>query len=371
VRVVLDYRPALRERSGVGEYTHGLAQALLAASAADRLQLTLFSSSWKDRIVLAENLRGARVVDRRVPVSLLNLVWHRAGWPPIELLTRGRFEVAHSMHPLLMPARRAARIVTIHDLHFMTHPERARAEIRRDYPRLARAHAHRADAIVTVSRFTAAEIVSRFEVPAERIAVCPPGAPPWPPRARAPEAGYVLFFGTLEPRKNVGGLLDAYALLAERRRDLPQLILAGKASDAAGPWLERIARAPLAGLVRHVGYISPSQRQALYQGARCLVQPSFDEGFGIPVLEAMTVGVPVIVTDRGALPEVSAGAGPVVPAGDAGALADAIARLLNDPAFAAQCTERGLARAAEFRWDRTARLVYETYQRAIERRGLM
>jgi glycosyltransferase involved in cell wall biosynthesis len=370
VRVVIDYRPALRERSGVGEYTHGLAQALVAASRdGDRaLALTLFSSSWKDRLAADAELAGARLVDRRVPVSLLNLAWHRAGWPPIELVAGAAFDVAHSMHPLIMPARRAARVITIHDLNFMTHPERTRAEIRRDYPGLARAHAHRADAIIAVSRFTAGEIERRLEIPGERIAVCPPGGPSWAPRPRPPAEGYVLFMGTLEPRKNVGGLLDAYEQLAARRRDLPQLLLAGRATEAACPWLDRIARAPLDRLVRHVGYIEPARRQSLYEGARCLVQPSFEEGFGIPVLEAMTLGVPVIVTDRGALPEVANGAGQVVPAEDADALAAAIARLLDDTAFAAQCIERGLARASEFRWDRTARLVYETYQRAIERR---
>ena len=370
MRVILDYRAALRERSGVGEYTHGLARALVARAADHRaLDLTLFSSSWKDRVTPDGDLRGASFVDRRIPVSLLNLAWHRFNWPPAEAIAGRSFDVAHSMHPLILPARRAALVVTIHDLNFLEHPERTRAEIRRDYPALARDHARRADAVVVVSQFTAREVQRRFDLPPEKVAVCSPGAPSWSARERAPADGYVLFFGTLEPRKNVGGLLDAYERLAARRRDLPQLILAGKASAAARPWLERLTRPPLDRLVKQLGYVDPDSRRALYEGAHCLVQPSFEEGFGIPVLEAMTVGVPVVVTDRGALPEVVGDAAPIVPAGSADALAAAIERMLDDRAFAAQCAARGLVRAADYSWDRTAQRVYETYQQAIEHRG--
>jgi glycosyltransferase involved in cell wall biosynthesis len=289
-------------------------------------------------------------------------------WPPVESLARDAFDVAHSMHPLLMPARAAARIVTVHDLNFLSHPERTRAEIRRDYPALARAHARRADAIIAVSRFTAAEVQRHFDVPADRVSVCSPGAPPWQARQHAPAAGYVLFFGTLEPRKNVSGLLDAYEQMAARRRDLPELLLAGQATDAARPWLERIARAPLAGHIRHIGYVDPARRRALYDGAICLVQPSFEEGFGIPVLEAMTAGVPVVVTNRGALPEVVGDAGLVVAADEPEELAAAIERLVDDRAFSSECALRGIARAAQYRWDVTARRVYATYEYANRHR---
>src|SRR6185503_18102057 len=119
----------------------------------------------------------------------------------------------HSSHPLLLPSATAAQVVTIHDLNFLSNPERTRAEIRRDYRVLARDHANRADAILVSSAFTAGEVERVLSVPRDRIAVSPPGAPDWTPRAAAPNDGYVLFFGTLEPRKNISGLLDAYELL--------------------------------------------------------------------------------------------------------------------------------------------------------------
>jgi glycosyltransferase involved in cell wall biosynthesis len=381
VRAVIDYRPALRERSGVGEYTSQLAQALLRVYAADlaagTFALSVFSSSWSDRLRVPPELAAAAAFDRRVPVRLLNFAWHRLGWPSVESLTGAAFDVAHSLHPLLMPARDAAQVITVHDLDFLAHPERTRAEIRRDYPALARRHAHRADRIIVPSRFTAEQVERQLGVAGDKIAVCSPGAPDWTPRSSTPRDGYVLFFGTLEPRKNVDGLLDAYARLIDDRRArrppgdatpiAPTLLLAGKATADAQIWLDRIGRPPLAGLVRHAGYIEPANRRALYEGARLLVQPSFEEGFGIPVLEAMTLGVPVVAANRGALPEVLGDAG-LLTEPDAPALAAAIDRMLTDDALAARSAAAGAARAAGFSWETTARQVHRAYEQAIEQR---
>lgn len=374
MRILIDYRAALRERSGVGEYTHELARALLKARAAmrsgeDPLELTLFSSSWKDRLTPPPDLSDAAVVDRRLPVGLLNLAWHRLGWPPVERLAGAPFDVAHSLHPLLMPARRAARVVTIHDLHFLDHPERTRAEIRRDYPALVRGHAARADRVIVVSRFTAGEVARRLGIAPDQISICSPGAPEWAPRTTPVANGYILYFGTLEPRKNVGGLLDAYERLASNRRSMPRLLLAGKATEEAAPWLDRIARPPLLGRVTHAGYVDPVNRRALYEGAIMLVQPSFEEGFGIPVLEAMATGVPVVVSNRGALPEVAGDAGVIVEPDDPVAMARAIERFVDDPAAAAAAAARGLDRARTFTWADTAARTIAAYRAAIARRA--
>jgi glycosyltransferase involved in cell wall biosynthesis len=256
--------------------------------------------------------------------------------------------------------------------------------VRRDYPDLARAHAHRADQIIVPSQFTAFDVRQRLDVPAERISVCPHGRPAWAPRATAPARGYVLFFGTLEPRKNVAGLLNAYERLIEsarngscitnaggqdwERRGVPELVLAGHAPDSARPCLERIEKPPLQGIVRHLGYVDPSRRRALYEGARLLVQPSFEEGFGFPVLEAMTIGVPVVAANRGALPEVLGDAGLLVDPDDPDEIAGAIDRMLNDQTLAESCALRGVVRARQFDWAHTARQVYAAYQLAIRHR---
>jgi glycosyltransferase involved in cell wall biosynthesis len=371
VRVLIDYRPALRQRSGAGEYTHQLVKALVArfspAGPSPVLDISVFSSSWKDRLAKDEELTGVRVIDRRVPVRVLNYAWHRLAWPPAEVLTGRRFDVTHSSHPLLMPTSSAAQVVTIHDLDFLTHPERTRDEVRRDYPDLARSHARRADQIIVPSEFTAAEVVRHFDVTPEHISVCPPGAPAWEAREAQPESGYILFLGTLEPRKNLGGLLDAYERVVSLARNVPQLILAGRATADSQPLLDRLKRPPLDGRVRQLGYVDSEKRRGLYEGARLFVLPSFEEGFGMPVLEAMTLGVPVVASSRGALPEIVADAGPLVDPEDPDALAAAIRRLIEDKAYAAACAERGVARARAFNWEHTAERVYETYQHAIAR----
>jgi len=359
LRILLDYRPALRERTGVGEYVHEIAAAL-ARRLPGADQLALFSSSWKDR--LGAGVPPGRRVDIRVPVRLLNALWHRLEWPPIERFAGG-VDVAHSFHPLLIPARRAARVVTVHDLDFLDHPERTRREIRRDYPTLAADHARRADAVVAVSRFTAADVERRLGVPAGKIVVCSPGAPAWAPRPMAAPRGPILFMGTLEPRKNVGTLLQAYGRLIEAVPDAPELWLAGAATEDASEWLGAIEQPPLRGKVKHLGYIQSDRRYDLYSQASMLVLPSHLEGFGIPVLEAMTVGVPVIVSNRGALPEVAGGAGQVVDAEDAEGFAAAMRRYLSEPGAASEAIDRGFARARAYSWDASASTLLDLYQR--------
>ena len=373
MRALIDYRPALRERSGIGEYTHELVRALSALSAsvgAPALDLAVFSSSWKDRLEIREpGFERVRRIDRRWPVRVLNFAWHRTGWPPVETVAGERFDVVHSMTPLLIPSRSAAQVITIADLSFLTDSTWTRAEIRRDYADLIHAHAQRADAIVVMSEHVGAEVRRVLGVDAKKMAVIPAGAPAWTPRATAPDGpanGYVLFVGTLEPRKNVGVLLDAYERLTDR--GAPELVLAGKATDAARPWLDRIAHPPLAGHVRHLGYVDAADRRALYEGASVLVLPSLDEGFGLPVLEAMTLGVPVVASRRGSLPEVLGDAGQLVEPDDSHGLAGAIDRVLRDADFAASCASKGLARSRQYRWDRAAQQTCDLYERAIAHR---
>jgi glycosyltransferase involved in cell wall biosynthesis len=360
LRILLDYRPALRERTGVGEYVHEIAAALTRHLRPPDV-LTLFSSSWKDR--LAEGrVPGAGVVDAKVPVRLLNLAWHRLEWPPVERFA-GPIDIAHSVHPLLMPARRAKQIVTIHDLDFLDHPERTRAEIRRDYGRLAGPHARRAAAVVVNSMFTAGEVERRLGVPRDRIVVCSPGAPPWKPRAAASPRGPILFVGTLEPRKNVGVLLEAYGALRASMPDAPPLWLAGGTTAAAAPWLRAIAEPPFAGHVTYMGYVAADRRYDVYAQASMLVLPSHLEGFGMTALEAMTVGVPAIVSRRGALPEVAGDAAQMIEPDDVAGLAAAMKRYLDEPAVAAAAVERGLRRARLYSWDASAQALLAAYAR--------
>jgi glycosyltransferase involved in cell wall biosynthesis len=367
VRILLDYRPALRERTGVGEYVHELARALVA-SAPPGETLTLFSSSWRDRLD-ASAVPGSRVVDRRIPVRLLNLAWHRLGWPPVERMA-GSFDVVHSMHPLLIPSSDAAQVVTIHDLDFLDHPERTAREVRRDYPALAPGHARRADAVVVVSQYTANEVVRRLRVPPERLAICYPGAPDWPPRQHEPAEGCVLFLGTLEPRKNLGVLLDAWESVLARHPHAPPLVLAGRVPDEGAPIVARARQGPLAGRVELTGYVTDERKLELYRRALVFVLPSHAEGFGLTAVEAMTCGVPVVVADRGALPETVGTAGLLFDADSARDLAAALEAVLTSSARRHEMREAGLRQAHRFRWTTTASAVRQAWIAALTRRRI-
>jgi glycosyltransferase involved in cell wall biosynthesis len=379
VRLLIDYRPALRERTGVGEFVHELAKALSSPGRTGATpEVTLFTSSWKDRpaAALAGEMPAAKIVDVKLPVRGLVWAWNRLEWPPVEWLA-GEHDVVHSQSPLLIPASRAAQCVTVHDLDFLRHPEQMTAEIRRDYPALARAHAARADAVIVSSQYAAAEVSRELQLAAARVHVCPPGRPHWAAevgrvrRAAQARAGdrapgtHILFMGTLGLRKNVGTLLEAYARLRAAVPDAPPLVLAGQRTAAATRWEARCEQPPLKGHVTITGYVNTQQRIDLYTDAVMLVLPSYEEGFGLPVLEAMACGVPVIVSSRGSLPEVAGRATTPIDPDDAGGFA-AQMRALLDRRAAATAAERGLAQASRYSWEACAEAALGAYASAME-----
>jgi len=369
VRILVDYRPALRERTGVGEYVHEMAKAQAGLQPPD--EITLFSNSWKDRpapALASEMGRSVRIIDVRIPVRGLVWSWNRLEWPAVEWFA-GAHDVVHSQSPLLIPTRHAAQVVTIHDLDFLRNPDQASAEIRRDYPVLARSHASRADAVIVSSRYAATQVTNELRLDPSRVHLCPPGRPEWADevrlRRRDRTGRHILFIGTLNARKNVGTLLDAYTLLRAQVADAPPLVLAGSRTAHSSGWEARCQQAPLLGHVSLTGYVDLARRIELYENASMLVLPSYDEGFGLPVLEAMACGVPVIVSSRGSLPEVAGAAATPIDPDDAVGFATAM-RAMLDPAAAAEAAERGIRQAAPFTWRTCAEAVRRAYQSAIE-----
>jgi glycosyltransferase involved in cell wall biosynthesis len=361
VRILFDYRSALRHRTGVGQYAHGLAEALQAAlPPGDRL--SLFSSSWKDRLP-ADAVPGAGHVDARIPVAVLNAAWHRLEWPPSEWLA-GQADVVHSLHPLCIPSRSAAQVVTIHDLYFLDHPEQTQAEIRRDYAALAGRHARQADAVIAISNYTRGTAIERLGLDPARIAVCLPGAPEWPRRPEPPP-GPILFVGTLEPRKNLPGLVAAYQRLLAAWPAAPDLAIVGRAE---GPGLDVLRTGLAASRIRLLGYVTEAEKRRLYHEALMLVIPSFDEGFGLPALEALTLGLPVVAARRGALPEVLGEAAVYVDPDDPASIAEGLRVVASDPGLRQRLSDDGVRRAATFRWQAGAERVLEAYREAIARR---
>jgi len=369
VKILIDYRPALRERSGVGETVFQLSKALGSLSGENpRIDLTLFSSSIRDRVNPTSFPAPTRIIDRKIPVRLLNFLWHRCEWPSIETITGSNYDVVHSSNPLLIPSTQAARVITIHDLYFLKHPANTSKEIRRDYPTLIRQHALRADCILVPSEYTRQQVQDFFQIRDDHLVVCPLGTIPSLAREEQPETGPILFIGTLEARKNIDGLLDAYTLLLDRHENAPDLMLVGRPTPDAGKWASRLLVDPLRGHVQQMGYVSPETRNVLLKQARLLVLPSFDEGFGLPVLEAMSAGVPIVASNLGAVPEVLGDAGLLVDPTDPEALSNAMQKTLSESEHVKTAVTRGLARAAHYSWQRSARILRDTYARAIENR---
>jgi len=244
--LLLDYRPALRDRTGVGEWVHQLAISLLALRsagdpAAAGLDLTLWSSSWRDRPtpVALRELNGARFVDRRVPVRPLTWAWNRVGWPPIEALTSQRFDIVHSTAPLLLPARSGLRVCTVYDLDFLAHPDRTHGEMRRDFPKLVHAHAARADLVVR--HLGVLETPDRGAPPGGPPIGLPcagpayhPGLPDPCPRGRQARPATCSSSARSSRAKTSPPCWRLTGSCAERQPSLPRLVLAGTGHPGGG-----------------------------------------------------------------------------------------------------------------------------------------
>jgi glycosyltransferase involved in cell wall biosynthesis len=279
--------------------------------------------------------------------------------------------------PLLTPC---PAVITIHDLFFIGYPGRARPVYDATMTALARAYARGAAAIVADSEHSRSAIVARLGLPAWRVSVIPVGlgrefAPAAPSAAQRERYGlgarYALYVGNFLPHKNLPRLLRAWAALPAPLRASHRLVLAG--GDRAGqPALAALAAS--LGLHAHVvfaGLVADADLPAVYGGADALVQPSLEEGFGLPALEAMACGAPVIASRRGALPEVVGEAGVLVDPEDERGLADALARVLGSDAERAALSRRGLARAREFGAERTAGRVVDLLEATAGRAAMV
>lgn len=357
----LDFRPALSRATGVGRYFQGLIWGLARLDGDN--DYVLFSSSWKERARACERPANFRLVDRRVPVRVLNALWHRAGGPTLDWLTSTSVDIAHSPTPLILPSRRGRSIVTVCDLFFLDNPDQTTREIRRDYVALVRAHVNRADAVLAISETTARDVVDKLGVPRERVHVIHAGLDESFVK-RASHDGcedYLLTVATLEPRKNVPVLLEAVSLLKKRGWDGRLRIAGGSGLDTARVDAT-IARLGLGEVVEKLGYVDASALPALYQRARAVVMPSLWEGFGLPLLEAMASEVPLVASDIPVHHEVAGDAAVFAEPGDANALADAIEKVEGDDELRGELIARGRARVSRFSWDASAQKALELYR---------
>lgn len=349
----------LGQRSGIGRYTAALLDQLVARSDVD-VTVTAFTA--RGQFTLRRVVpTGTRVRGGPVPARALRAWWRRHDWPSTEMLA-AYADVVHAPNFVLPPSRESRGVVTVHDLAFLDRPDEL-APQERELPELVRSSVARAEVVCTPSAAVAEQVEQKLGVDPDRIVVTPLGVDPqWleattlsrtrRAELRLPER-YLLFVGAAQPRKGLDVLLAAYAAQPQ----LPPLVLAGPAGWGPPP--------PRSPRVHSVGYLDDAELRSVVAGAAALVLPSRDEGFGLPVLEAMATGVPVVCSNVPALREVASGLATLVPPGDVATLAAALATVDGagaDPAGAA--TRR--AHAARYTWEACADATVAAYRQAVK-----
>ena len=273
-------------------------------------------------------------------------------------------------------------VVSIHDLSFehlpLTFKRRSRMQLRMTVRRSAR---HAAQ-VLTLSEYVRDDVIATYGIDAERVAVVPLAAPEhFSPvrdemelqRVRQKYGigeNYILSVGSIQPRKNLPRLIEAYSLLRSSQLEvnLPNLVLVGKCAWLYDETLGKIETLGLTKLVTLTGYVPEADLPALYSGAHCFIYPSYFEGFGLPPLEAMKCGAPVIVGNRTSLPEVVDDAAVLVDPFDVGDIAAGLAKVINDSSLRASLRLKGLERAKAFDWRETARQTLAVYEKAAVHR---
>lgn len=376
MRIAIDFTSFIPQMTGVDTY---MKQLVWNLAKIDRINQYRIYHNYEDRRLFAAglplNISHCSLSTRLRPVRLIAqqvlLPAAVSGWGA---------DVVHSPSFIMPYLRGAARhVLTVHDMTSFSHPQ-CHIALRRSglYRRMVLASLRRADAVVVPSQATRQAILEFLpDLQPDRIHVTVPGigeefrlcAPASVrdvvARLKLPQP-YILYVGTLEPRKNLPALVESYRRLVETNSMKEHLVLAGKLGWGYETLLAQIDTPLLRGRVHLAGYVDQKDLPAVYAGARLFVYPSLHEGFGFPPLEAMACGVPVISTRSSSLAENLERAAELVAPDDIAGLADAMQRLLTDDTLRARRQGQGLEQARQYRWEQTARETVKSYQAAME-----
>lgn len=374
MRIAIDYTAAIRQGAGIGTYVRHLVQAMLAQDTHTRyILLTSGRATDEHPFPEEENVTGRNIL---VPDRYLTILWYR--WrlplPPAQLFT-GPVDIYHGPDFVLPPlGKRIRKVVTIHDLAFLEYPEYAVPSLADYLKKVVPEAVAEADVVAAVSQEVSRTLIEHFQTPAEKLRVVPNGVGSHFRRITDPillsatrykyglTSPFVLGVGTLEPRKNHMGLIKAFHR-AQQQKDGPKML----AIAGGHGWLYEETRQLVADLklekkVLFLGRVSDLELVTLYSMADVFAFPSFFEGFGIPPLEAMACGCPVITSNTSALPEVVGNAALLVDPHDTDALADAIVQLLQDETLRNELQQKGYLRVQQYTWVESARKMLTIYK---------
>jgi glycosyltransferase involved in cell wall biosynthesis len=344
VRIALDATYSLGEHlSGVGVYSQELLRGLARIHPEQRFQ-------WCYRAH-----RYLRSFAGRLPSNCQRTLLQEP-WLPLQ---RALF---HGLNQRLPALRFRKTVTTFHDLFVLT-GDYSTPEFRRRFAEQARHAAAASDLIIAISQFTAGQVVQHLGVEPERIHVIHHGVRAPAGSAAVAHENVILNVGAIQRRKNIGRLVTAFEGIAPGW----QLVLAGSAGFGAEEILRQIELSPRRDSICVLGYVTAQELTSWYARARVFAFPSLDEGFGMPVLEAMAAGVPVVASNRSALPEVCGTAALLVDPEETEALAHALDQVIQNKELADDLTRRGKLRAAEFTWDQAAEKTWNVYEKLVEK----
>jgi glycosyltransferase involved in cell wall biosynthesis len=372
IRIGIDARPALNQRTGVGNYVFNLVRTLSKIGTDE--EFNLFSNSFKNEFQIDEfkELQNCTIRHSRYPNVLINLLWGRFGGNLMKTLTKDANLLHFTGHIPKNPGDLPS-VATVHDLFNIKFPESVAPEFRVSQQKFARS-LKKVKKIIAVSEYTKTDLINFLDTPEEKISVIPHGidTKSFPPSTGASEINakiknrfggsgeYILCVGTLEPRKNYLKTLEAFKIILKRFPDLKLVIAGGKGwqSDLIH---QKTSDLQLDSSVLFPDYVRYSDLPTLYKGAAAFLFPSIYEGFGLPVLEALSFNVPIAVSNVASLPEIAGEAAlkfdPNIPED----IAKQIIRLLEDSDLKENLKRLGNERIKQFTWEETARKTLEVY----------
>ena len=377
VTIAIDYTPAIRQQAGIGRIIRGQVAALIAM--ADEMDLRLFVVGHVDD---AER-RQAPLPLHTTPVDERNMVrlWHRLDMPlpRVEWFTGGPLDLLHATDFVLPPSKARRKLLTVHDLAFLFYPDAAMPSLHHYLSVVVPRSVRRADALVADSQHTADDLHEQWQVPLERITVVQGAVDHthFQPirdakqlaevreRYGLGERPYILALSRLEPRKNFVRLIEAFASAREEAQLPHKLVIGGRKGWLYESIFARVQELGLAEDILFPGFVAEADLPALYSGAAFFAYPSLYEGFGLPIVEAMACGAPVLTSDNSCLPEAGGPGAIYVRAEDVDSIAEGIVRLATDTALAAQLAAAGREHAAHFTWERSAQQLLSAYHKLL------
>jgi alpha-1,3-rhamnosyl/mannosyltransferase len=371
ITVGVDGRPLLGESTGVGRYLRNIIREMVSADPEVKFRLYLDREG-------EDGLEGLDRIERRRPQGSRGrniLVWTQ--WDLPKMVRREPVPLVHFPFYTTPLVLGCPSVVTIHDITFSLHPEWFPWRSRISFSAIAPWSARRADRVLTVSEHSRRDLIRKYGLEPDRVTAIPLASDPsFTPRPPGEIEGvtarlgltppYLIHLGSIHPRRNLEKLLDAFTDVADRGPDL-DLVLAGRVEAPYTEIDSMISRRALEGRVIHLGYAEEVDLPALVSGAEAMVYPSLYEGFGLPVLEAMACGTPVITSNVSALPETAGDAALLVDPGSRESIARAIQSILDEPALRERLKEAGLRRAGSFSWRRTAEATLDAYRSVLSR----